>query len=293
MRIKKFVLSCIMGFVSVAGAAFANQVEFLFIYPPGGGTDVQASAVISDLEKNGIVVKKSFFKTCTDAVRYSQNKNNTFIVTVAADWNFSNTNEGANCPPLVRQSGKILPYSRLSELPSYVCSVPGSAIKTVSDVKNSQRRIAVATPFPSATKFVQQFAELTGKSDLIKVVPYPGAQGVKLAVTAKDVELFFTGSHYKSFIKDGATCFASTARNAINGIPYLGDLAQVPALKENLSIFVLMSVGNIDDNVTKKIKVALQSEDFLNVLRMSDALHNGLGKGETASQLNDFLKSQQ
>jgi hypothetical protein len=290
MKFIKFVLLSVIGVLS--STAIASQTEFLFIHPPGGGSDLHTSAVIANLEKNGITAKKSFFKTCTDAVNYSKNKNNTFIVTMLTDWNFSNFNEGANCPPLGREDGKILPFSKLSEMSSYICSVPGSDIKTVNDVKNTNRRITVATPFPAAAAFVQQFANQIGKSDTIKAIPYPGASGVKLAVTAKDVELFFTSAHYKAFMKEGATCFAATMRNAPNGIPYLGDLAQLPNLKESPTTIVLMSVGHIDSNVTKEIAFALNSATFLNELSKVEGVHTGLGKGETPDQLFVSLKSQ-
>jgi tripartite-type tricarboxylate transporter receptor subunit TctC len=285
----KFFIAVFL-FLFFSKIANATEVEFVNIYPPGSATDQQISALAASLEKNGIKVKRTFIKGCSDASRYvSTKKSNTFITTVATEWSWVDTSKGLACPPL-DSLPTVKAYSRLAEFSLYLCSVPGSTIKNFNDLTRA-KKVTVATPYSSAHRFVEKFAESANLQDRIKPIPYNGGAGVKLAVTAREVDLFLTGGHYKAFVKEGATCFAATAKNTPNDIKFLGDLAGVPSLNEHAVINILSSVGSIDSNITQALKQAFDSPEFKESLAIVDGVHRGLGAGETSESLVKYLRT--
>lgn len=279
--------------------AAAEEITFSTIYPPGGSTDSVVSAVVGDLEKQGQAVKRQYFKSCFEAIRYMNvNPKDNLIMIDYEDMVFGDNSKGAKCPPQADYKNKISIYSSVYEFSYGLVAVPGYAGTTYSRIKElsaAGNKIRIGyTVSPYNTHMVKLFASRNPNINFV-LLPYAGTGALRPAYLAKDFDLYYGAGLKKEMIERGGALVASAKRNT--GSAFLGDLTQPEFLKNEFpehtggAMFVASMLSTSSQD---KVSNSLKSNEVTTAIKKIDATPTGVPYGITASdtlkRVTDFEK---
>jgi hypothetical protein len=262
---------------ATVGISSAATIEFVHYYPPGGGTDQHTSPLIKHLEGAGHKVTKKFFKTCSEAVTYSVNAENTvFFTEYQNELQFGD----GTCPVMSLQSKKLTFVSPVTSAAYYLCTAPGKAHLTLDHLRRDRSFIGTRE-FDTETKAqILSFIRNTN----IGIVPYSGSAGLRTALISGDLDYFYGSSVASPMIALGSKCLLSGTRvNALN-LPYIGSVfsGYTTEAVNNISVWT----NRADPDNIKQITAAFKSSEFGTLLSQQPLLtHTGLGSGRTLDQL--------
>jgi hypothetical protein len=274
MKLIKHLVAALSAAVGICSAA---TIEFVHYYPPGGGLDQQTIPLIKHLEKSGHQVTKKFFKTCSEAVNYSINANNT--VYIVEFLNELQSGEGA-CQGMSSPPKKLSFVSPVTSASFYLCTAPGKAHLTVDNLRRDRSFIGTSTFDAETKRQILSFIRNTN----IGIVPYPGSAGVRTALISGDLDYFYGSSNVAAMMQSGSKCLLSGSRvNALN-LPYIGSV--FPGYTTEAINTNALWTNRADPENIKQITAAFKSSEFAALLTQQPLLtHTGLGSGRSWSEL--------
>lgn len=291
----KFIFSTILVLSSLvlSATAFANKtdtIEFLYYFPPGGGSDRYTAPLVDSLDKQGVNVKRTFFKTCADAVRYAnQDPNGKIIVANSQDMH---PVEAGRCPP--QTESNLTWVSNIIVAPLYLCTVPNKNELTLEDL-NSGERFNVGHVSAESTALLAQAFIKYNKEDLdLRLVPYEGGGELRIAgMSGRDLDFVITGNDAPVFIKEGSTCLASTVKNNYYDLPHLGDYVEnfdFPDFGLDLSLW---STSSLNDAQFDALLAAFNSDEFTSFLNTRIGVqHQGIASSVKQTDSYDSIMNQ-
>jgi len=282
---KTLVSLLIAGATAMASANASNTVEFVYYYGPGGGTDQQTSALIPSLKQEGVVTKKTFLKSCAEAVNYIKNNRNAFLVSITGDFAEADSNR---CPGRDSVAGANL-FSTVGDTPFMFCVSPHNNTLTLDDLAKSETDRPTALITSDISWFLFDHFMKTAKQPLnLKIVPYKGAADTRTAVLSGNVDVFYAGGPSVGLAQQGATCLASSSTTNWAGVPSLAELSTDTDFPDVSMSTELWYVGEVDDDVRNAITRAMANDNFKDRLHKLNVSHSGVGIGVSSS---DQLKS--
>lgn len=268
--------------------AKANEIEMIYYHPPGGSADLHSRALITLLEDQNIKVKRTWLKSCGDAIQYTMERRNTYMVTLTSDLRYR---DSARCPSVTKTPNLRL-ITTLAETPFLFCTSPhrrGLTIKNMASAKN----ILIGVPTVDVNWIPFNIFVKNFKSPLdVKLIPYKGAGDLKAAVLGQNVDMFYVSSTViDDLLSKGAVCHAASTRSNALDLPYMGTfLNNNHGLAETSLTTVLWST-DVNPVVLDKIKTALSSEQFRKSLVPMNSVHKGIGSGLSQTQMLDMIRA--
>jgi tripartite-type tricarboxylate transporter receptor subunit TctC len=268
-------LLAIVSMLFVATVAQAQNTEFIFYHPPGGGADTHSRGLITALEQQGVTVKRTYVKSCAEAITYVENNPGSVMVSLTADLRYS---DSARCPSIDRVP-KLKLYSSIADTSFVYCTAPKRRDLDLAAIAASKDQLLVAVPTIDANWIpFNLFAKNQKNPANLKLVPYKGGGDLKTAVLAGNVDLFYVGT-VKDLLEQGARCLAASTRKNPYGLPFLGDLTTVKVFPETALTTTLWYSGNLDPAMDKNFRRAFASRTFQEHLQANSLSHNGIGAG--------------
>jgi len=275
MKLIKYLIAAVL--VAGTGVAAADTIEFVHYYPPGGGADQHTTPLIKSLENSGHRVTKKFFKTCSEAVTYSVNAENTVFFVEYQD----ELQSGNGTCPVMRSLPKKLSFvSPVSSAAFYLCTAPNKAHLTLDNLRRDRSFIGIAAFDPETKRQIFSFIRNTN----IGIVPYAGNAALRAALISGDLDYIYAASNLTTLMQSGTKCLLSGSKfNALH-LPYIGSVFPV----YNSDSVNQMSIwsNRTDPDTIKQITAAFRSSEFDALLSQQPLLtHTGLGSGRTLAQL--------
>ena len=278
--------------LAMVSVANAEEITFSNIYPPGGSTDLVMTAISDNLEKQGDIVNRQYFKSCYDAIQYmNTNPKNNLIILDYEDMVFGNLNKGAKCPPQADYKNKISIYSSVYEFSYGLVSVPGFAGTSYIKLKElaiSGTKIRIGYSLGPHNAYMLKLFVSRNPSINFVLLPYAGTGALRPAYLAKDFDLYYGSGLKKEMIERGGTLIAAAKRNT--GVTFMGDLAESEFIKNEFpehQTGVMLVTYNLSITSQEKIASALKSNELVSALKKIDATPIGIAYGVSAS---DTLK---
>ena len=282
---KKMILSTVLALnISVATAA---TIEFVHYRPAGGGNDLHSSALIADLQRQGIKTEKVFLKSCASAMERVKNNPNSVLMSFTGD---VTVNDNSLCPGLASNKELQL-FSQIGSMPIMLCTTPQNNKLTLADLSKQNRPWTVAAPVTPLNKSLDIFFKKMNPPISWTHVPYRGGGEIRAAVLANNTELFWTATGLEQFIEAGSRCLASSTPNNKFKVPTFSQLLADKSYPEWAMTSYMWYSGNLDPKISTGLINAMRSEDFAQRLKNLGASHSGLGANVDATkQYEDFLK---
>jgi tripartite-type tricarboxylate transporter receptor subunit TctC len=289
-------LLAIVSILFVSTVAQAENIEFVFYHPPGGGADTHSRGLITALEQQGILVKRTYVKSCAEAIAQVENNSSSFMVSLTADLRYS---DSAKCPSIDRIP-KMKLYSSIADTAFVYCAAPKRSDLDLAAISASKKQLLVAVPTVDANWIpFNLFARNQKNPADLKLIPYKGGGDLKIAVLAGNVDLFYVGT-VKDLLEQGARCLAASTRKNPYGLPFLGDLTSMRDFPETALTTTLWYAGNLDKTLDERLRRAFASQTFKDHLKDNSLSHNGIAAGtgpqSTLKNIRDldavFLKLQ-
>jgi hypothetical protein len=271
---KSFLLALSL---ALASTGWAQTAEFVFYHPPGGGADTHSRGLIIALEQQGVLVKRTYVKSCAEAISYVENNSNAFVISLTADLRYSHS---ARCPSIDRVP-KLRLYSSIADTSFVYCAAPKRQDLDLKTIETIQRQLLVAVPTIDANWIpFNLFVKNQKKPAELKLVPYKGGGDLKTAVLSGNVDLFYVGT-VRDLIDSGARCLAASTRKNPYGLPFLGDLTTIKDFPETALTTTLWHAGSLDKKLHDSLRQAFVSKTFQEYLASNFLSHNGIGSGTT------------
>ena len=272
--IKHLVAAALSAAVSISSAA---TIEFVHYYPPGGGVDQHTTPLIKSLENSGHQVTKKFFKTCSEAVNYSVNSNNTVYFAEYEDE--LQTGDGI-CPIMSSLPKKLIFVSPVTSASFYLCTAPNKSHLTVDNLRRDRSFIGTPAYNDETKRQIHSFIKNTN----IGIVPYTGSAGLRAALISGDLDYFYGSSIVTAMTAQGSKCLLSGSRvNALN-LPYIGSV--FTGYNSEAVNTISVWTNRADPENIKQITAAFKSPEFGELLSKQPLLtHTGLRSGRSLSEL--------
>ena len=208
-------------FAVVSTVCLADTFVFNYYYPPGGGTDIWSSPVISGLQAKGHAVKQEFFKSCHDALSRAQTQHNGFVVMSGGDI----SQEAGKCPSL-KDYPTFRLVTNLASTTHYLCTSPRKTHVTLIDLTGPQTlKVAMSAASDTVTPWTNLVNNSSPKLN-VRTIPYEANSSARAAVIAgTDVDLIFIANGVDSVINAGGKCIASSTVKNYYNLPFLGQFA--------------------------------------------------------------------
>lgn len=275
----KLFLQFVLSFFVTLLPAHAATFNFVYYYPPGGGTEAWSAPVIQGLEQRGHQVRKEFFKSCHEALAYANRQaDTTFIVTSGLD---ILPTTAKRCP--AQQDQPDLKFvTNISSGYFYLCTSPRKAQITLKDLTGN-RQLFVGTTTNDVVMLPWQILLNHGTPrPNVKLIPYYGQSELRAAgIAGTDIDLVYLASNLEAITSAGGVCIASsTQKNHLN-LPWLGDLA--PGKFQNAyQTFDIWSFNKINDSDVKLLREIFVSREFIEYLAARPSfIHQGIGANVT------------
>jgi len=270
---------------------FANdKITFLVPFPPGGTTDQTLQVIKPLLEEKGHKVEIKFLKSCSEALAMlNRDEENVFLNLLSS--NYEPHDNDAQCRMNAETDGIVL-FSSVNENPSYICSSPSVDVSE-DDFFNKPVRMGYVSD-SQIIIYLNYFLNHTASKTKITLVPYRGGGEIVKAALAKDIDIWFGGSPLRKLKDLDIKCFGSTLKNNPYDFPFIGYLTD---LDNDLMQFSFMNIlwtkeNTVSDSVRQSFRSVFSSENFLNYLSASGAVHTGLGIAENSNEQFLELKNQ-
>jgi tripartite-type tricarboxylate transporter receptor subunit TctC len=254
--------------------ANATTIEFVHYYPPGGGADLQTSALIPELQKLGIDHKKVFTKSCHDAVEYTKSKKNAVMVSITGDFVEA---DSARCPGRSRVDNVKL-FSTVGDVPIMFCASPHNNKLSLDEFSRSGKSYSVGVPVAIISNSFYLYARTQKNPINLTIVPYKGAGDLRTAVLAGNVDFFVAGSA-APLVNAGAVCLASSAKPNWANVPSFSDLSTHRNFPDVSLTTELWHVNTIDPEIEQAVAKAMASKSFQDKLAEIKVTHSGIGAG--------------
>lgn len=272
--------------------AAADTFNFVYYYPPGGGTDTWAAPVVQELERRGHTVNREYLKGCHAAVNHALTKKNAFLVS-ALDISPQTSQDVKTCPSLQEQPG-IKYFTNIATAPLFLCTSPKNSQLSLQNFVNGidNWRVGYAVTW-HATAALKTLTNTGTPKPNVKFIPYLDQSAMRaVAIAGTDLDFLIIGNNHELIEKSGGKCIASTSRQNHKKLPFLGDVYKSSMTEMHAPIY-FWSVGTVDGVTTKLFTEVFQSQIFKDYLAARPAhLHVGLGTGVTIEQgYQTYIKS--
>ena len=290
---KKQIIKIIatLSFLFITASAVAqNSIEFVYYYPPGGGTDSYSAPLAESLSNQGFSVERTFFRTCAEAVRYvNQNPNGRVIVASSHDMH---PTKAGRCPGL--DSSNLQWVSNIMEAPHYLCTVPSKPHLTLEDLFSGKEFAIGSVSSESGTLQLKAFVKYNKNNLNVKLIPYEGGGALRIAaLSGRDIDFVLAGNDAPIFIKEGSTCLASTSKDNYFNLPHIANFLEgfeYPSFALNLSLW---SVGDLTSTETEALINAFRSEEFVGFLQTREGVvHRGIASDVPVNNQFNSVKKQ-
>lgn len=267
----------------------AKEIEFVYYHPPGGSADLHSQGLIQTLEKQNITVKRTWVKSCSEAIKQTLENKNTYMVTLTSDLRYK---DSARCPSVDKHSDLRL-ISTLAETPFLFCAAPHRKDLRLDNISREKNLlIGLPTIDINWIPFTAFVRALHPPLDA-KLIPYKGAGDLKSAILGKNVDMFYVSSTVINELSDkGARCMAASTKINTFDLPFLGNLLSSGAtMPETALTTALWSNSKTDPGVNDKIRTALAADYYRKTLLPLHSRHVGIGTGMTQQQMIDRIKA--
>ena len=197
--------------------AFADTIEILTYYKPGGGTDQQIQIAKPLIEAQGHTVNVQYLKSCNEAVaRLKEGSGNVLMYHLNGDYAPGNTE--AKCVVSASDAGVYI-AGISAESPLSVCAAPNADVNRDNILTKS---LKIGVPAGGAELwYVNKIISTVGASNW-EIERYRGGGKMRKGVMAGDVDLFFSTNVGLRKVKGHGDCFYSSMMNDPMGTPFVG-----------------------------------------------------------------------
>jgi hypothetical protein len=277
--VKLFLQFVLSFFVMSLTAAHAATFNFVYYYPPGGGTEAWTNPVIQGLQQRGHTVRKEFFKSCHEALDYARRQTDTtFIITSGLD---ILPTTAKRCPAQQDQPGLNF-VTNISSGSFYLCTSPRKTQITLNDLTGN-RQIFVGTTTNDTVMLPWQVLLNHGSPrPNVRLIPYYGQGELRAAAIAgTDIDLVYLASNLEAITSAGGICIASsTQKNHLN-LPWLGNLAP-GKFQDAYQTFDIWSFNDIKESDVSLLREIFVSREFTEFLAARPSfVHQGIGANVT------------
>jgi len=282
--VKQFFKTLMLTLALSTSAYASTNYNFVYYYPPGGGSDTWASPVVKTLEQRGHKATKHFFKSCNEALSFAQKQTDpTFVVTAGLD--ILPASSGI-CPAKDNVPGLEF-LTNLGTGTMYLCTVPSKANLTLKDLQGSKKySIGIGSRVPALTKPLDALLTHASAKFNVRVIPYGGQAELRAAALAgTDIDFVFLASGSEIITEAGGSCIASSTKANHLNLPWLGDLAPGKFV-DAAATFDLWTFNTVNDQkTTQELTSVFQSSQFKEFMApRKNFVHSGLGAGISPAQ---------
>lgn len=240
--------------LAMSVTANATTIEFVVPFPPGGGTDFQASSLESAVAESNpnIKINKKYFNSCSAALSYAQEvstQNPTYFFADVGDIILGDSSKGSRCPPTNTLTTTVTPITKLGSIPLFLCASPKNSANMTELLQKPKIVVGYA-----ATASINAVAKHLNNSQYL-MVPYQGAAAVKTAVDSGEADMFLGANFAVPYINQGAKCVAISSNSKVMQLPSLGEFFKKPVPTWDVTT-VLFRVGNQTNTVEQVVRAA-------------------------------------
>lgn len=269
--------------------AHAGNINFVYYYPPGGGTDVWTAPIVDGFQEKGYTVKKEFFNNCVDAINFANRQTEpTFIVAAGLD---ILPETAKRCQAQSSQPGLNL-VTNISSGSFYLCTSPNKSNITFKDLQGNQQYIVGTTTNDLTMRPLQGLLSQNPKVINVKLIPYYSQGELRAAALAgTDIDLIYIASNVEAITSAGGVCIASsTAKNHL-GLPWLGELAPEKFMDAYVEFELWGFNKNVSSTEISLLTEIFKGQRFQNHLAARPSFtHLGLGVGIRSADSQDTRK---
>lgn len=268
-------------------ALAAETITFSIPWPPGGTADRLTAALVAPLERQGISVNRTFYKSCAQAAAaVAAAPSNNFLSSITGDIIFSNLTKGSACPPLALIPGATL-QAVLSEAPLLVCSAPKNISKTVKEVAAASKTRSVTVGY-SGEIHRAILTKIQAHPGIGKIVPVPYAGGgaMRIAAVSGDVDYIMSASACATLAKQNqTTVVASTQASA--DVPFIANVFEVTGEFPEVALqnFLVGQSSSITSTVAAGLAHAMASPEYAAAAQATGATLPAGSTGELLGKL--------
>lgn len=287
--IKTIALAMVLAVSSMA-SSFATDLTMSFYYAAGGSTEKFASSLVPSLERQGITVKKEFYKSCAEAMQaIDRSPDNNVLATLTGDISFANRARGLRCPPTDKMADELVPLPGVTRGAMGVCTRPDFAPRTIADLEEySKKGNVVKIAYIPNDIFLSMLYKFTLQYTDINFIllPYSGGSTMRTATAAGDVDMFFSMTLAAELQPIGSTCIAMSAKTP--GKLFMGEHSRTAFPSFYQSNFFVAEKGHISKDVLRALNVAYQSKEYASGSKVLDTEYEALSSEEIMTQIIQY-----
>lgn len=274
MKIMIKILIAMMFMLGGSLVHASTKIEFVYYYPPGGGTDRYTAPLVESLTAQNVEVSRKFFKSCSEAVSYVNNNPEGRLIVASSD--DMHPEKDNRCPS--QKTSNLQWVSNIMSAPLYLCTVPSKSNLTLEDLLSGQQYNIGSLTSEIAWLPINAFVKYN-KNDLnVRLVPYEGGGALRIAaMSGRDLDFVVTGNDAPVFMKEGANCIASTHKDNYLNLPHLGSYVkdiEFPNFSLDLSFWGINSLSSTQEDALIQ---AFNSETNTSFLKTREGVqHKGI-----------------
>lgn len=279
---KKMLYALLLLFGTAIKPVAADNFQFVYYYPPGGGTETWSNPLIQELERRGHTVSKDFFKSCHEALTYAKKQTNvTFVVAGGMDL-LPTTSK--RCPSL-NELPDLRYISNIASGSFFVCTVPSHNNLTIKDFNRIKPLNLGTVSTDTVMVPLQSIVRHKSPEFNVKVIPYKTQGELRAAALAgTDLDLIYMASNVDVIMEAGGKCLLSSVEKNYLNLPWLGQFGP-STFQDAYQTFDLWSFSpdaSIDKVLLRDVLSSKTFNDFLSA-RPSFS-HRGLASNLSSEQ---------
>ena len=253
------ILLALAAAVTFSAPVFADTIEILTYYKPGGGTDQQIQIAKPLLEAQGHTVNVQYLTSCNDAVaRLKEGSGNVLMYHLNGD--YAPNDADAKCVISASDAG-VYVAGISAESPLSICVAPNADVTRETLLT---KPLKLAAPAGGAELWYINKMLSTLNATNIEVERYRGGGAMRKGVMAGDVDLFFSTNVGLTKVKGYQGCLYSSMMNDPMGTPFIGGTdASYPTIA-NANIIWSDSADSV---ALKAMRKALADASYIDTMR--------------------------
>jgi hypothetical protein len=253
------ILTTLAAVAAFSAPAFADTIEILTYYKPGGGTDQQIQIAKPLLEAQGHTVNVQYLKSCNDAVaRLKEGSGNVLMYHLNGD--YAPNDADAKCVISASDAG-VYVAGISAESPLSICVAPNADV-TRETLLTKPLKLGVAAG-GAETWYVNRMLSTLNATN-IEVERYRGGGAMRKGVMAGDVDLFFSTNVGLKKVKGYQGCLYSSMMNDPMGTPFIGGTDSSYPTIANANIIWSDSPDSV---AAKAMRTALSDASYIETMR--------------------------
>jgi hypothetical protein len=265
-----------------ASSAQPLELEAVFHYPPGAGTDTATSSFWAAMDKtNKVKVKKVYYKSCAEAIEHVVKNPNSLLASFNTAINLEG--ETSICPSAPKNN--ITVVTTIISSSAYLCTAPGRPELTLDDLKSNKVYRVAAVTSKATSGATQVFLKAINSPS--KVIPYANSAEFRAGAASGDVDFVFGANGIPELVTAGSKCLAASSVNNLKKLPSLALITDgvIPEYLFTMAVYT----AHPNTTLNEIIAIAVKDPAFIENVANRQGIHLGVGSGNTIAQQKELL----